>query len=179
MAKLVSKTYGGALFDLAVEEGQLDVVEEEVRLLLATCDENEDFIKLLNHPKITREEKVKVVETVFKDRLSQTMTGFLVLVVEKGRNDELESILKYFLERVREYKNIGVAKVTSAVPLSEEQKKSVEQRLLETTKYVSFEMDYAVDESLIGGLVIRIGDRVVDSSIRTRIDRMAKTLMNS
>lgn len=179
MAKLVSKTYGEALFDLAVEEGQLDVVEEEVRLLLATCDENEDFIKLLNHPKITREEKVKVVETVFKDRLSQTMTGFLVLVVEKGRNDELESILKYFLERVREYKNIGVAKVTSAVPLSEEQKKSVEQRLLETTKYVSFEMDYAVDESLIGGLVIRIGDRVVDSSIRTRIDRMAKTLMNS
>ena len=149
MAKLVSKTYGEALFDLAVEEGQLDVVEEEVRLLLATCDENEDFIKLLNHPKITREEKVKVVETVFKDRLSQTMTGFLVLVVEKGRNDELESILKYFLERVREYKNIGVAKVTSAVPLSEEQKKSVEQRLLETTKYVSFEMDYAVDESLI------------------------------
>ena len=97
MAKLVSKTYGEALFDLAVEEGQLDVVEEEVRLLLATCDENEDFIKLLNHPKITREEKVKVVETVFKDRLSQTMTGFLVLVVEKGRNDELESILKYFL----------------------------------------------------------------------------------
>lgn len=179
MAKLVSKTYGEALFDLAVEEGQLGVVEEEVRLLLATCDENEDFIKLLNHPKITREEKVKVVETVFKDRLSQTMTGFLVLVVEKGRNDELESILKYFLERVREYKNIGVAKVTSAVPLSEEQKKSVEQRLLETTKYVSFEMDYAVDESLIGGLVIRIGDRVVDSSIRTRIDRMAKTLMNS
>lgn len=179
MAKLVSKTYGEALFDLAVEEGQLDVVEEEVQLLLATCDENEDFIKLLNHPKITREEKVKVVETVFKDRLSQTMTGFLVLVVEKGRNDELESILKYFLERVREYKNIGVAKVTSAVPLSEEQKKSVEQRLLETTKYVSFEMDYAVDESLIGGLVIRIGDRVVDSSIRTRIDRMAKTLMNS
>ena len=179
MAKLVSKTYGEALFDLAVEEGQLDVVEEEVRLLLATCDENEDFIKLLNHPKITREEKVKVVETVFKDRLSQTMTGFLVLVVEKGRNDELESILKYFLERVREYKNIGVAKVTSAVPLSEEQKKSVEQRLLETTKYVSFEMDYAVDESLIGGRVIRIGDRVVDSSIRTRIDRMAKTLMNS
>lgn len=179
MAKLVSKTYGEALFDLAVEEEQLDVIEEEVRLLLATCDENEDLIKLLNHPKITREEKVKVVETVFKDRLSQTMVGFLVLVVEKGRNDELESILKYFLERVREYKNIGVAKVTSAVPLSEEQKKTVEQRLLETTKYVSFEMDYAVDESLIGGLVIRIGDRVVDSSIRTRIDSMAKTLMNS
>lgn len=179
MAKLVSRTYGEALFDLAVEQEQLDAIEEEVRLLLAAFEENRDLKRLLNHPKLTREEKVKVVEEIFKGRLSETVVGFLVLVVEKGRNEQLEPILNDFLERVREYRNIGVASVTSAVSLSEEQKKAVEKRLLETTKYVAFEMDYTVDEALIGGLVIRIGDRVVDSSIRTRLDHMAKTLMNS
>lgn len=179
MAKLVSRTYGEALFDLAVEQEQLDAIEEEVRLLLAAFEENRDLKRLLNHPKLTREEKVKVVEEIFKGRLSETVVGFLVLVVEKGRNEQLEPILNDFLERVREYRNIGVASVTSAVSLSEEQKKAVEKRLLETTKYVAFEMHYTVDEALIGGLVIRIGDRVVDSSIRTRLDHMAKTLMNS
>ena len=67
--------------------------------------------------------------------------------------------------------------VTSALPLSEDQKKRVEERLLETTGFVSLEMEYAVDESLLGGLVIRIGDRVVDSSIKTRLEEIRRDLM--
>lgn len=179
MAKLVSKTYGDALFDLAKEEGRMDVISEEVQLILDILKENDEFLRLLNHPKVTVEEKVKIVENIFKGRVSDTMAGFLVLVVEKGRNDELPHILNYFKDRVKEYKNIGAAHITSAVPLSDGQKEAVEKRLLEVTGYVSFETDYKVDKSLIGGMVIRIGDRVVDSSIRTRLDKMAKELINS
>ena len=75
----------------------------------------------------------------------------------------------YFVDRVKEHKNIGTAYVTSAVELSEAQKAAVEKRLLETTKYVEFEMHYSVDTDLIGGMVIRIGDRVVVSSIKTKL----------
>lgn len=177
MAKLVSKTYGEALFDLAQEENRLDDVNKEVQAVFDALNENSDFMRLLNHPKVTVEEKIKVVESVFKGRVSDTMTGFLVLVVEKGRNGQLPEILNYFSDKVREFKNIGVANVTSAVELDEKQKAAVEKKLLEVTKYVSFETKYEVDKSLIGGMVIRIGDRVVDSSIRTRIDNMAKTLL--
>lgn len=177
MAKLVSKTYGEALFDLAQEENRLDDVNKEVQAVFDALKENSDFMRLLNHPKVTVEEKIKVVESVFKGRVSDTMTGFLVLVVEKGRNGQLPEILNYFSDKVREFKNIGVASVTSAVELDEKQKAAVEKKLLEVTKYVSFETKYEVDKSLIGGMVIRIGDRVVDSSIRTRIDNMAKTLL--
>lgn len=179
MAKLVSKTYGEALFDLAVEEDKLDVISEEVQFVSNTLNENKDLLRLLNHPKITVEEKIKVVESIFKGRLSDTMTGFLVLVAQKGRNGELPDILSYFSKKVKEYKNIGVASITSATPLSEGQKADMEKRLLEVTGYVSFETRYDVDESLIGGVVIRIGDRVVDSSIRTKLDNMAKALINS
>lgn len=179
MAKLVSKTYGEALFDLAIEEDKLDVISEEVRFVSDTLAENRDLFRLLNHPKITVEEKIKVVENIFKGRLSDTMTGFLVLVAQKGRNGELPEILSYFSKKVKEYKNIGVASVTSATALSDGQKADMEKRLLEITGYVSFETRYEVDESLIGGMVIRIGDRVVDSSIRTKLDNMAKALINS
>ena len=80
------------------------------------------------------------------------------------------------LKQVMEYKNIGVANVTSAFPLSESQKKEIEDRLLQVTKYVEFKMNFDVDKELIGGIVIRIGDRVVDGSIRNKINEMSKQL---
>lgn len=177
MAKLVSKTYGDALFKLAIEENILDTTASEAQAVLDAFAENDELSKLLNHPKVTREEKIKVIENIFKGNYSDTIVGFLVIIVQKGRYNDIPSIFEYFLEQVMEYKNIGTAKVTSAVPLSKEEKAEVEKRLLEVTKYVEFNMDYTVDPALIGGLVIRIGDRVVDSSIRTKINSMAKELM--
>lgn len=176
MAKLVSKTYGEALFDLAIEENKLDLITEEIRLVKEVLENNEDLIKLLNHPKISREEKITVVENVFKGKLSDEVVGFLVIIVDKGRYNDLTTIFEYFLSKVLEYRNIGVAFVTSAIPLSKEQKEQVERKLLATTKYQQFEMNYTVDESIIGGLIIRIGDRVVDSSIKNQLRNMAKAL---
>ena len=98
------------------------------------------------------------------------------MIVEKGRFEEVGEILDYFIGEVKEYKNIGTAYVTSALELSGEQKAAVEKRLLETTKYVEFEMHYAVDSALIGGMVIRIGDRVVDSSVRTKLYDLTREL---
>lgn len=176
MAKLVSKTYGEALFKLAIEENDLDTIAEEAESTLSAIQKNEDLIKLLNHPKISRDEKVAMVEKIFKGNVSDTIVGFLVIIVEKGRYSDLEAIFEYFLAQVKEYRNIGVAYITSAVPLTEEQKKMTLDRLLKVTKYVQFDMHYTVDESLIGGMVIRIGDRVVDSSVRTKLNTMASKL---
>lgn len=109
--------------------------------------------------------------------MSSEMTGFLRVVIEKDRESELPAILNWFIDRVKEYKHIGKASVTSASELSEDQKKQIEKRLLETTEYESIEMTFSVDESLIGGLMIRIGDRVVDSSIKTKLYEMKRELM--
>ena len=176
MAKLVSKTYGEALFELGVEEHSMEELTEETKAVLQAMEENPDLMKLLNHPKIGKEEKVSVMENIFKGQVSDTMVGFLVLVVQKDRYNELAGILEYFLDKVREEKKIGVASVCSAVPLSDTQKSQIKNKLLETTEYVDFEMEFHVDQTLIGGLVIRVGDRVVDSSIRSRIDTLAKEL---
>lgn len=179
MAKLVSKTYGEALFDLALEDGTLTTIIDEVNVVKEAIKENPDLLKLLSHPKINKEEKISVIENIFKGRVSDSLVGFLVIIVQKDRYDDLNGIFEYFIAKVREYKNIGVASVTSAVELTEEQKKQVEQKLLQTTKYSQFELSFTVDKSLIGGLVIRIGDRVVDSSIKTKLQMLAKDLRNA
>lgn len=179
MAKLVSKTYGEALFDLALEDGTLTTIIEEVNIVKEAIAKNPDLLKLLSHPKINKEEKISVIENIFKGRVSDSLVGFLVIIVQKDRYDDLDGIFEYFIAKVREYKNASVASVTSAVELTEEQKKQVEQRLLQTTKYSQFELSFYVDKSLIGGLVIRIGDRVVDSSIKTKLQMLAKDLRNA
>lgn len=177
MAKLVAGTYGDALFELAVEKNLTDSLTEEILMVQTVLKENSDLEKILNHPEIPKQKKLQVIDDVFKGRISDALTGFLRIVVTKGRYKNLPDIFAYFIARVKEYKKIGVAEVISAVPLSGAQKKKIEQRLLETTRYETMEIDYKVDESKIGGLMIRIGDRVVDSTLRSRLDRLTGGLM--
>ena len=87
-------------------------------------------------------------------------------------------IFDYFLKQIKAYKHIGTAYVTSAKELTERQKLAIETRLLELTDFISFEMVYQTDPSLIGGMIIRIGDKVVDSSIKTKLENMSKELLS-
>ncbi len=177
MAKLISKTYGDALFELAVENDKVDVLLEEVEQLKKVLSENEEFGRLMNHPKIIKEEKIQVAKNVFAGRISEELLGFLTIIISKDRYRDIDAILDYFVAEVKRYKGIGVATVTTAVPLREEQCRQVEQKLLDTTQYTKMEMHYCLDESLIGGMVIRIGDRVVDSSIKTKLSELQRELL--
>lgn len=176
MAKVISKTYGEALFELATEHGEPDAMAEQVKLLRQVLRENTEFVKLLCHPKISKKEKEEVVKEVFEGRFSEEVTGFLLLLVEKERAAELDDILDYFEAKVREYKKIGIVQITSAVKLTAEQREKVETKLLSLTEYEKLETEYRVDASLLGGMVIRMGDRVADSSIRSKLDAMERTL---
>ena len=177
MAKLISKTYGDALFSLAVEENKIDEFIEEITGLLAILQQEEEFSKLMNHPRVSVDEKVALVNTIFTGRISKELVGFLTLVVTKGRYAEIQSILEYFLDSAKEFKGIGVAYVSTPLELNAQQKEKVEQKLLATTQYKEMEMHYVIDEALIGGMQIRIKDRVVDSSVRTKILKMQQNLM--
>ena len=177
MAKLVSKTYGEALFELAMEENRAQEMLEEIIDLQTALSENPDFDKLMKHPGVPKQEKLQMIREVFKDRVSNELAGFLEIVVSKERYNDLPGIFGYFTDKVKESQKIGVAFVASAVELTKEQKEKVCTRLLETTSYETMEMHYIVDPSLIGGIVIRVNGRVVDSSIRTKLNTMTKQLL--
>lgn len=178
MAKIVSKTYGEALFAIAVEENRTGELMEEVSALQHLLQDNPEMDKLMKHPGISKQEKLQVMKNVFGGRISRELLGFLETVITKERYGELDAIFDYFLARVKEEQKIGVAYVTTAVTLTDKQQAAVEERLLKTTPYETMEMHYRVDAALIGGMVIRINDRVVDSSIQTKINDLTKQLLN-
>ena len=159
MAKLISKTYGDALFEVAAEENKLESHLKEVEAVLDVLKENEEYINIIGYPRIPIEEKKTMIESAFKGKVSDDMVGFLTVIVEKGRFSKIET-----------------AEITSAIELSEAQKKAVEDKLLTTTAYKKIIAKYSVDKSLIGGMVIRIGDRIVDSSVKTKLETMARDL---
>ena len=176
MAKLVSKTYGEALFELALEQDPQDFLEQISRLR-EILEQNPEFRKLMMHPGISKQEKSRVVQEVFGGRLRDELTGFLEIIVSKERYGDLPDIMDYFIARMKEYQKIGVAYVTTAVALAPARQAQVEARLLETTGYEKMEMNYLVDESIIGGMVIRINDRVVDSSVKSKLEDLTKQLL--
>ena len=177
MAKLISKTYAQALFELAVEENKSLEVLNEVTELLEVIRQNKEFERFMNHPKIPKDEKLQVVKNIFDDRLSKEIVGFLITIIEKDRYSEIQAILFEVIESIKEYNNIGTAYVTTAIALEDKEKNNIENRLLATTKYKTIECNYSVDKSLIGGMVIRMGDKVVDSSIRTKLEKLERELL--
>ena len=177
MAKLISKTYGEALFEVAMEGQKTDLFLQEAQDILTILDENPDLDKLMEHPKVSRQEKEAVLDNVFLGNVSREMTGFMKLLINKDRYSELPKIFGYLIERIKEERKIGTAYVTTAVELTAEKKEAVKNRLLETTEYKTMEMVYEVDEAIIGGMIIRIKDRVVDSSVRTKLEEMKKQLL--
>ena len=170
MAKQISGIYGDAFFSLALEEDAVDRLAEEIALSREVFLENEDLMSLLNHPEITREEKLALVENAFRGKVSEETVGFFHVIIKKERHNDFLPIF------VKRYKRIGSARVTSALELTDRQKAAVEDRLLKTTDYRSFEIEYIVKPEIIGGLIIRVDDRVVDSSLKTQIDTLTRQL---
>lgn len=176
MAKLAADRYAEALFELAAEQGGIGDLAEQVKLAEQAFAANPEFLELLTHPKVTREEKHAVIENVFGGRFDERLTGLLAVIVDKGRCAEIPEVFALFLDKVCEHLKIGKASVTSATELTAAQKKRIEEKLLSQTEYESFEITYSVDPALIGGMVLRIRDRVVDASIKSKLSRMARNL---
>ena len=177
MAKLISNIYGEALFELAVEEEKTDAMLEEIDGIKNVFLENPEYIKFLNHPRISAEEKIKTTETIFAGRIDKQLVRFLSIIITKGRCESLMEILDYFLDRIKEFKGIGVAYVTTPFELPKEKKEAICKKLLATTSFKEMEMHYAINPDLLGGMQIRIGDRVVDSSIQTKLNQLQRDLL--
>lgn len=179
MAKLIAKTYGEALYELALEEQRVDLFFKETEMVLEILKQNSDFGRFMTHPQISNEEKIVLIEKAFRRRISDEMTGFLSVMAEKGRFAVLEEALTYFVDKVKAAKQIGVAFVTTAVALDKKARAKIKTRLLETTGFEEMEIHYTVEPAILAGVVIRIGDRVIDSSVATKLKELKRQLLGS
>lgn len=178
MAKLAAKVYGDALFELAVEHQMTDQLYEEAGAVKKLLLGNENLNQVMDHPGISRQDKTEMMVKILDGRVSKEMVGFLRIILEKDRYSETKAMLDYFEARVKDYKKIGVVYISTPMEVKEIQKKQIEEKILATSPYETLECHYSVEPELMGGMVIRIKGRVVDSSLKTQLAHMSKDLLH-
>lgn len=171
----VARRYAEALFQVAVKRNEVDEVAQSLHEVAQAVGGSRELMSALHHPLLTDEKKQAIVRGVFGGKIREDVERFLFLVIQKGRAVMLPQMVEEFDRMVDEFRGAADAEAVSAVPLSPQQTANLEAAL--NQKFgVQVRLKTRVDESILGGLVVRVGDKLIDGSVATRLQQMNEQL---
>ena len=176
-ANSTSKSYAVALYELAKDESQLEKVEDEINSLKKLINESFDFKEMILSPTVTKDEKKNVMASIAEqNKFSEIFKKFLGFIAVKNRLFFLEKIINSFLNLLSKNKGELKAKLISSKELSLEDKKKIQNELSKDFKS-QLKIDYKYDPSLIGGLIIQVGSVMIDTSIKNKLKKLEKNML--
>ena len=172
-----SRSYALALYELAKEDSELDKAENEIRGLSRLLIENPDFKEVILSPTIAKEDKKNIMFAIAdQNNFSKSIKKFLGFVAIKNRLFFLNNIIESFLNLVSNNKGEHKAKLISSKKLSIEEQKKIQNELSKDFKS-PLNIDYKHDPDLIAGLIIQVGSIMVDTSIKTKLKKLEKNML--
>jgi len=168
-----ARRYADAAFEIGRADGTLDQWERDL-LTLREALGNEQLRRLVQHPAIPFAEKERVLRKV-ADGVAREPLSLALLMVRRGRPGAIDAMVDRFRELVRRERGISLVEVRTALALDDEERAAIAERLRALTGD-RIEMNEVVDESLIGGVSVRIGDQLYDASVRSRLERLRARL---
>jgi F-type H+-transporting ATPase subunit delta len=168
--------YASALFDLARDERQIDAVSRSLDLLSQALVDSRDFAELVASPLVDREEAAKAFAAVSQQlSLDPTTANFLGVLAKNGRKNQLQPVIRLFRRIAAEHRGEATAEVVTAHALKDDQLAALKQQLgSRVGREVSIET--RIDPEILGGIVIKLGSQMIDSSIRTKLNRLAEAM---
>ncbi|QGU94139.1 F0F1 ATP synthase subunit delta [Clostridium bovifaecis] len=178
MYEYLDRRYALALYEVAEKNGKVEEYIQELKEIVNLIKNNEELLSVVKHPEITTSQKKRVFKSIFRGKIDEYILGFLLILIEKDRilylEEKLNEMEKIHLER----QNILVANIKSVIPLNEEEKKALEESL--KRKYnKNILLKEEIDKSLIGGVYIRVGDDVIDGTIKSKFEEIRKRIIHS
>ncbi|MEX2414787.1 MAG: F0F1 ATP synthase subunit delta [Paenibacillaceae bacterium] len=174
----VAKRYAKALFEIASQQNITSEVEEQLKALVTAIQENIDFEKFLHHPNIAVSAKMDAVKNGFKGGLSDAVANTLQLLLERGREASIAALSEGFVRIANEALGRANAIVSSPYLLSDKETEEITKFFSKLTGK-NIRLEQQLDTSLLGGIQVRIGDRLYDGSLKSKLANMQKTLLNS
>jgi F-type H+-transporting ATPase subunit delta len=169
--------YAKSILDLALERGQLDSVYNDMLFLQAACRGSKELVSLLRSPIVKSDKKGKIMDAITAGRVSPLTTAFIHLV--KDREGHLPEIVTAFIDQYKAYKGIQIVKLTTAVPVDESIRNTLLDKIRGERHPQQIELETQVNEELIGGFVLEIGDEMVDASIAHELNNIRKQFNNN
>lgn len=174
--KTVTERYTEALLDIAVEKGIVDKIEKELEWVDHLIKDNREIIRFFTNPIIPREKKKGLIDKVIVPQISTLLKNLFYLLVDRKRMGILIFLLGVYKDRANKLKGIVKAEVESAIPLSSEKIGHLRNRLEEIFKK-KIEVETKVIPSIIGGIKVTVGSKVIDITIVNRLKRLKERLL--
>jgi F-type H+-transporting ATPase subunit delta len=172
MSYRIASRYAKSLIEMAEEKGKLEEVHNDVQLMDAAFKASREFRVFLKSPVIGPEKKIEVFNKIFLAKVSDITGKFIVLLTNKGREAFLDEIATSFIDQYNTSKNITPVTITSAVKLDKATIDNILDGLRKRENIKEVQLTETVDESLLGGFVLLYGDKQIDSSVRSSLQKL-------
>jgi len=171
---IVASRYAKSLLDLSLEKKQLDETRKDMKVIATVCEQNRELITLLNSPVVKTDKKIEILNAVFGKSISKLSISFLILLANKRREGFIPQIARSFDELYKKKMNITTAVIKTAIGLDDKLKQRVLEIVKQSAGKGEIELIEKVDPSIIGGFVLAIGDRQLDSSVTRQLNDLKK-----
>lgn len=174
----VARRYARSIVGLAMEQKNEARVFEDMHTIANLASRSRDFVVMLDSPVISNDRKVSILKEIFSGKIEELTLNFLVLVAQKSRGEALVSIAKEYIEQYNTAKGIQTVQFTSASALTDEQRNTVKDKLAKATGK-SILLEEKIQADLIGGYILRVEDRQLDSSVKSYLNDIKYNFKNS
>ena len=171
----VAKRYAKSFLGLVSEKGQLEEAYKDMSLVEQTTSGNADLVNMFRSPVVNTDKKIAILEEIYGGSLSKASMLFLTLITKKRREGAIPEIASEFVRQYKSKKGITTATVTSATVLADDAKKKI-LNLIEKEVGGTVELAMEINPELIGGFVLRIGDKQLDTSILNKVNTLRQEL---
>lgn len=176
MYEYLDKRYALALYKVAEEKGKVEEYLKDLREIIKIIKSDENFIKIIKHPQINTSRKREIFTLAFKGKIDEELLSFLIILINKGRILYLEEKVKEMEKIHLERQNKLVAEVITAIPLIEQERDKLIAKL--QYKYdKKIILKEKIDESVIAGVYVRVGDDVIDGTIKSKLKEIKKGIL--
>lgn len=177
MYEYLDRRYALALYEVAEKEGKVEEYLEDLKEIIKLTRENDEFLEIIKHPQIPTPKKIQIIKNIFKGRIDDKLLNFIIVLVKKDRilfiEEKYREMVKIYLQK----HNTIVAYVKTAIRLNGEQRRLLTQKLeKQYNKMVILREE--IDESVIAGVYLRVGDDVIDDTIKSRFEEIRAVVVD-
>ncbi|UZW13890.1 F0F1 ATP synthase subunit delta [Clostridium pasteurianum] len=176
MYEYLDRRYAVALYNIASAENKVEEYIADLKQINDLIKNNEDLNQIISNPKISTTKKREIFTSIFEDKIDLKLFSFLIILIEKKRIDQLTGIILQIEKVDLDNHNQVVAEVKTVVPLNNSERTALIDKL--QIKYnKSIILREVIDKSIIGGVYVRVGDDVIDGTIKNKIEEMKKLML--
>ena len=173
-ATRLSSRYAKSLLSLVVEQKKLEDTLSDMKHIVNVCSENKDLSLLLKSPIVKTDKKISILSEIFSKSVSDVTMSFIHIITSKKREMYLEGIAESFISLYKVHNNIETVTLTTAVPIDENTKSEILSYIKKNGK-TDVELTEIIDEDILGGMIVKIGDKQLDASVIRDIKELKKT----